>query len=119
MTGARDMPREALVRSMFDRIARRYDLMNSVMSAGLHHRWRARAVELAELAPGDSALDVCCGTGDFSIALKRAVGGPGQGIWLDFSEEMLAAAPSQTQRSGHGVRYRQGHGRELPLGDGR
>src|SRR5437870_5403141 len=52
---------EAQVKSMFDRIAGRYDLMNSVMSAGLHHRWRRRAADLARLAPGKSALDVCCG----------------------------------------------------------
>ncbi|HEY7257196.1 MAG TPA: class I SAM-dependent methyltransferase, partial [Solirubrobacterales bacterium] len=51
------------VNRMFDRIASRYDLLNSVMSAGLHHRWRERAADRAELGPGDSALDVCCGTG--------------------------------------------------------
>ena len=52
------------VRGMFDRIAGVYDLMNSAMTAGLHHRWRERAADRAELGPGDVALDVCCGTGD-------------------------------------------------------
>ena len=54
---------------MFDRIAGFYDVMNSVMTAGLHHEWRARAVELAEVGPGDRALDVATGTGDLAIAL--------------------------------------------------
>ena len=65
---------EAQVRSMFDRIAGRYDLMNSVMSAGLHHRWRARAADLASLGAGRRALDVCCGTGDLALELARRVG---------------------------------------------
>ena len=59
---------------MFDRIAGFYDLMNSVMTAGLHHRWRARAADLAALEPGGSALDVACGTGDLAIELARRVG---------------------------------------------
>ena len=54
---------------MFDRVASRYDLLNSVMTAGLHHRWRERAADRAELGPGDAALDVCCGTGDLALEL--------------------------------------------------
>ncbi len=67
------------VRAMFDRIAGVYDLMNSVMTAGLHHRWRERAAELARLGPGDRALDVATGTGDLAIALKHRVGGDWRG----------------------------------------
>lgn len=52
------------VKAMFDRIARVYDRMNSVMTAGMHHRWRERAVDLAGVGPGSSALDVAAGTGD-------------------------------------------------------
>ena len=65
---------EHQVRSMFDRIAGHYDIMNSVMSAGLHHRWRARAADLAEIAAGNRAIDLCCGTGDLAFELKRRVG---------------------------------------------
>src|SRR3989440_7117257 len=83
---------EAQVRAMFDRIAGLYDVMNSVMTAGLHHRWRARAADLAALASGDSALDVACGTGDLAIELARRVGADGEVIGSDFSEEMLARA---------------------------
>ena len=61
------------VNRMFDRVAGRYDALNSVMTAGLHHRWRERAADRAELGPGDSALDVCCGTGDLTLELARRV----------------------------------------------
>ena len=59
------------VRAMFDRIARVYDRMNSVMTAGMHHRWRERAVDLAQVGPGSRALDVATGTGDLAIELAR------------------------------------------------
>ena len=65
-------PRGGQVRAMFDRIAGVYDVMNSVMTAGLHHRWRARAADLAQVGPGDRALDVATGTGDLALELARA-----------------------------------------------
>jgi demethylmenaquinone methyltransferase/2-methoxy-6-polyprenyl-1,4-benzoquinol methylase len=77
---------------MFDRIAGLYDVMNSVMTAGMHHRWRARAVELAQLRPGDRALDVATGTGDLAVALSGAVAPNGVVVGCDFSDEMLARA---------------------------
>lgn len=80
------------VRGMFDRIAGVYDLMNSAMTAGMHHRWRTRAADAAALGPGDSALDVCCGTGDFTLELARRVGPSGSVIGSDFSEGMLEIA---------------------------
>ncbi len=77
---------------MFDRIAGRYDAMNSVMTAGLHHRWRERAADRAELKTGDSALDICCGTGDLTLELARRVSPGGTVIGSDFSEPMLDVA---------------------------
>jgi len=77
---------------MFDRIAGVYDVMNSAMTAGMHHRWRARAADRAELAPGDAALDVCCGTGDLALELARRVGPAGRVVGSDFSERMLDLA---------------------------
>src|SRR5687767_5768908 len=74
---------------MFDRIAGVYDVMNSVMTAGMHHRWRARAVELARVGPGSRALDVATGTGDLAVALRSA---GADVIGCDFSEEMLERA---------------------------
>ena len=64
---------EGQVRAMFDRIAGFYDVMNSVMTAGLHHRWRERAADLAQVGPGARALDVATGTGDLALELARRV----------------------------------------------
>jgi len=80
------------VRAMFDRIAQVYDLMNSVMTAGLHHRWRARAADLTGLGPGGRALDVACGTGDLAVELSRRVGPSGEVVGSDFSDAMLERA---------------------------
>jgi demethylmenaquinone methyltransferase/2-methoxy-6-polyprenyl-1,4-benzoquinol methylase len=74
---------------MFDRIAGRYDLLNSVMTAGLHHTWRMRAADRAEVGPGDSVLDVCCGTGDLAFELAGRVSPGGHVVGCDFSEPML------------------------------
>jgi demethylmenaquinone methyltransferase/2-methoxy-6-polyprenyl-1,4-benzoquinol methylase len=106
---------EPQVRAMFDRIAGFYDLMNSVMTAGLHHRWRARAADLAGLAPGDSALDVACGTGDLAIELARRVGPGGEVIGSDFSEEMLERA---RVKAGD-IAWEWGNALELPYASGR
>jgi demethylmenaquinone methyltransferase/2-methoxy-6-polyprenyl-1,4-benzoquinol methylase len=74
---------------MFDRIAGVYDLMNTVMTAGMHQRWRERAVELAQVQPGSRALDVATGTGDLAVALRAA---GADVVGCDFSEEMLERA---------------------------
>jgi len=77
------------VRSMFDRIAPVYDLMNRVMTAGLDGRWRRLTAEAA-VRKGDRVLDAACGTGDLTIADLKA--GASRVTGLDFSEEMLARA---------------------------
>jgi demethylmenaquinone methyltransferase / 2-methoxy-6-polyprenyl-1,4-benzoquinol methylase len=101
---------EPQVRAMFDRIAGFYDVMNSVMTAGLHHRWRARAADLAAVGPGDSALDVACGTGDLAIELARRVGPGGQVVGSDFSEEMLERARAKAPE----LTWEWGNALELP-----
>lgn len=77
---------------MFDRVAAVYDPLNTVMTAGLHHRWRARAVDLAQVGPGSRVLDVATGTGDLAIELARRVSPGGTVIGSDFSEGMLTRA---------------------------
>ncbi|MGA2451992.1 MAG: ubiquinone/menaquinone biosynthesis methyltransferase [Solirubrobacteraceae bacterium] len=80
------------VRAMFDRIAGVYDLLNTVMTAGLHHRWRARAADLAWVGPGSRVLDVATGTGDLAIELARRVSPGGEVVGSDFAEAMLDRA---------------------------
>jgi demethylmenaquinone methyltransferase / 2-methoxy-6-polyprenyl-1,4-benzoquinol methylase len=100
---------------MFDRVAGRYDALNSVMTAGLHHRWRERAADQAMLTPGDSALDVCCGTGDLALELARRVSPTGHVIGCDFSEPMLDLAREKTaERGAAGVRFEWADALQLP-----
>src|SRR3954454_3945135 len=107
------------VRTMFDRIAGVYDLMNTAMTAGMHHRWRERAAELTELGPGGAALDVCCGTGDLALELDRRVGPEGTVVGCDFSERMLDAARSKASgRGAANVRFEWADALELPYEDG-
>jgi demethylmenaquinone methyltransferase / 2-methoxy-6-polyprenyl-1,4-benzoquinol methylase len=103
---------------MFDRIADRYDLMNSVMTAGMHHRWRERAAELACVGPGGSALDVCCGTGDLALELAGRVRPRGRVVGLDFSAPMLELAQAKSQEAGAAVAWVQGNALELPFDSG-
>jgi demethylmenaquinone methyltransferase / 2-methoxy-6-polyprenyl-1,4-benzoquinol methylase len=74
---------------MFDRIARVYDRMNSVMTAGMHHRWRERAADLARVGPGSAALDVATGTGDLAVELARR---GAEVTGMDFAPAMLELA---------------------------
>jgi demethylmenaquinone methyltransferase / 2-methoxy-6-polyprenyl-1,4-benzoquinol methylase len=101
------------VRAMFDRIARVYDRMNSVMTAGLHHRWRQRAADLAALRPGDRALDVATGTGDLAIELARRVAPDGEVIGSDFSTGMLDLARAKAPS----LHWEWGNALDLPYGD--
>jgi demethylmenaquinone methyltransferase/2-methoxy-6-polyprenyl-1,4-benzoquinol methylase len=95
---------------MFDRIAGVYDLMNSVMTAGLHHRWRRRAVDLAEVGPGSKVLDVATGTGDLAI---EAASRGAEVIGSDFSEGMLERARVKAPA----ITFEQGDALALPYDD--
>ena len=99
---------------MFDRIASVYDRMNSVMTAGMHHRWRERAADLARVAPGDRVLDVATGTGDLAVELDRRVSPGGEVVGMDFSESMLGLA----RRKAPGIRFEAGNALELPYAVG-
>jgi demethylmenaquinone methyltransferase/2-methoxy-6-polyprenyl-1,4-benzoquinol methylase len=108
------------VNRMFDRVAGRYDLLNTVMTAGLHHRWREKTADRAELSPGDSALDVCCGTGDLALELAGRVAPGGHVIGCDFSEPMLDLAREKASaREASGVRFEWADALSLPYDAGR
>jgi demethylmenaquinone methyltransferase/2-methoxy-6-polyprenyl-1,4-benzoquinol methylase len=102
---------EPQVEAMFDRIARVYDPLNSVMTAGLHHRWRARAADLARVGPGSRVLDVVTGTGDLAIELASR---GADVVGMDFSEGMLELARDKAPR----LRFEQGNALDLAYGDG-
>lgn len=80
------------VRAMFDRIACVYDPLNTAMTAGLHHRWRERAADLARIGAGSRVLDVATGTGDLALELAKRVAPDGEVIGSDFAEGMLDRA---------------------------
>src|ERR1700742_702076 len=76
------------VNRMFDRVAGHYDTLNSAMTAGLHHRWRERGADRTGLGPGESALDVCCGTGDLAFELARRVAPEGRVVGCALSRTL-------------------------------
>jgi demethylmenaquinone methyltransferase / 2-methoxy-6-polyprenyl-1,4-benzoquinol methylase len=104
------MERARLVREMFDRIAGRYELLNTVMTAGLHRLWNRKAVRATGLQPGDSALDLACGTGSLTRDLAKRVGPEGYVLGIDFSREMLRAAEA---RPAPNIEYRLGDATSL------
>ena len=99
------------VRAMFDRIARVYDRMNSVMTAGMHHRWRERAADLAQVGPGSTVLDVATGTGDLAVELARR---GAEVTGMDFAPAMLEIA----RRKAPGLRFEEGDALKLAQPDG-
>ncbi len=114
----------AQVRGMFDGVARVYDVLNSAMTAGLHHRWRERAADLARVGPGSRVLDVATGTGDLAFELARRVAPDGEVVGSDFSEGMLARARAKAagagqraQAAGGRVRFEWGDALALAYAD--
>ena len=96
---------------MFDRIARRYDVVNTVLSLGTDSGWRRRAARETELQPGESAIDVACGSGKLAAELARIAGPSGRVVGVDFSPRMLEIA-----RRGHrGIEFIEGDGLNLPF----
>jgi demethylmenaquinone methyltransferase/2-methoxy-6-polyprenyl-1,4-benzoquinol methylase len=77
------------VRGVFDSVASKYDVMNDVMSGGLHRAWKAYTLMVANLKEGDKALDIAGGTGDLSLAFSKKVGASGQVVHTDINEAML------------------------------
>jgi demethylmenaquinone methyltransferase/2-methoxy-6-polyprenyl-1,4-benzoquinol methylase len=98
---------------MFDRIARRYDLVNTVLSGGTDAGWRRRVAKATGLVAGGSALDVACGSGKLTAALSRLAGPSGRVVGLDFSAQMLEVA----RRDHPGIEFVEGDALNLPFDD--
>lgn len=86
------------VHRVFETIFEKYDFMNSLISFNRHKAWRKKALTAMNVKPGQSVLDVCCGTGDWTLALAKAVGPSGSVTGLDFSANMLSVARQKLER---------------------
>lgn len=107
------------VKSLFDVVAGRYDLLNDILSFGMHRLWKRRMVGLARARAGSRALDLCCGTGDVALALASA---GADVVGLDFSEAMLDLAMRRAEHrrrlgSCGAVTYMRGDALDLPFAD--
>jgi demethylmenaquinone methyltransferase/2-methoxy-6-polyprenyl-1,4-benzoquinol methylase len=94
------------IRRMFGAIAPRYDLTNTLISGGLHWRWKQITAGLTQVPPGGRAVDICCGTGDLALLLARRAGPQGRVLGVDISEEMLGVARGKIAAAGLGARVK-------------
>ena len=106
------------VNDLFARVAPRYDLINDLQSFWLHRAWKRRLMRMADVQPGQRALDVCCGTGDIAFALARAGADVAA---VDFSEAMLAVARERVKQNAQGAtsspQFHQGDAERLNFPD--
>lgn len=111
----------ARVRRMFGQIARRYDLLNHLLSLGIDRRWRRRTTQLAPADGDGPVLDVCTGTGDLALAYWRSRGGCVQVVGADFCRPMLSIGREKVRRAGAGgqVRLVEADTEQLPFVDDR
>src|SRR5690606_3336236 len=110
--------KEQFVHRVFESIAKDYDRMNTILSFGRHKGWRRFTMERMEVRPGDTAIDVCCGTCDRTIALAE-LSGTGEIVGLDFSDKMLQVGREKVDKRGLGdnIRLVRGNAMELPFPD--
>ncbi len=107
------------IAGMFDAIARRYDLLNHVLSAGLDRHWRARAIRALRLTGGETLLDVCTGTADVALAAAAASPGAARVVGVDFAGGMLALGRRKVDGAGLASRIMlvRGDAMRIPVGD--
>ena len=105
------------VRNHFDSIARKYDVMNTLLSFGIHYLWKRSAVRLLKLRPGDAVLDVCGGTGDLSILAVKRVGPFGKVVLYDINLAMMEAGRRKSTHSAarKEIRFVQGDAERIAL----
>lgn len=113
-----DQTKEEKVHHVFEKIYGKYDTMNSIISFQRHKAWRKDVMKRMDVKKGSNALDVCCGTGDWSLSLSEAVGADGTVIGLDFSENMLLVAnKKKTESNQTNLTFIHGNAMNLPFED--
>lgn len=105
------------VRAMFADIAEDYDRINTVLSFGVHHRWRKRAIKASGAATGDHVLDCATGTGDLAIEFKKIVGETGYVKGTDFCAPMIEPAPGKAKNQGLQIDFEVADAMDLPYED--
>lgn len=110
-------PNPEIIRSMFSKVARKYDKANSVLSVGIHHLWRKKLVRLSKAQAGQVVLDCATGTGDLAIEFKKAVGPTGKVIGTDFCVDMLESAPGKSQEKNLDIQFEQADVTQLQYAD--
>jgi len=109
--------KKAKVREVFSSVAQRYDVMNDLMSFGLHRIWKAFTIQVSGVREGDRVLDVAGGTADLSLAFSRKVGARGQ-VWLtDINHAMLSRGRDRVYDKGHPLPVAQCDAEKLPFPD--
>jgi demethylmenaquinone methyltransferase/2-methoxy-6-polyprenyl-1,4-benzoquinol methylase len=121
--GYRQMPaaeKVHWVRRHFDRVAPRYDFMNTLLSFGIQYAWKRQAVRMMALPPGARILDVCGGTGDLAVMAARAAGPGGRVVVCDINRKMLEAGVPKVRRTpvAGQVDFVQGDAERIPFPDG-
>ncbi|WP_164668759.1 demethylmenaquinone methyltransferase [Virgibacillus doumboii] len=108
--------KEERVHHVFEKIYDNYDSMNSIISFQRHKAWRKDVMKRMNVTSGSRALDVCCGTGDWSIALAEEVGSSGEVVGLDFSRNMLSVAEQKNETLNYNqLQFMQGNAMKLPF----
>ncbi|MGD8250724.1 MAG: class I SAM-dependent methyltransferase [Desulfobacterales bacterium] len=121
--GYRTMPtaeKADWVRRHFDRVAQKYDMMNTLLSFGIQYAWKRQAIRMMALRPGFSVLDVCGGTGDLSVMAARAMGPTGRSLVYDINLKMILAGIPKIMKTPYGpqIRFVQGDAERLSFPDG-
>lgn len=104
------------VHNVFQNISGKYDRLNNIISFEQHKTWRKRVMKEMNVKAGSKALDVCCGTADWTISLSKAVGPTGEVIGVDFSENMLEVGKNKTSDM-HNLKLVHGDAMNLPFED--